>query len=53
MDTLGVPHVTDTLGVNVNVIAEGFYCLLVSERADTRKARWSLDWLASASPLAA
>lgn len=37
MDTVGVPHVTDTLGVNISVFAEGFDRLLVSERADTRK----------------
>lgn len=31
METPGVPHVADTPGDNVNNIAEGFHCLLVSE----------------------
>lgn len=31
METPGVPHVADTLGDNVNNIAEGIHCLLVSE----------------------
>lgn len=31
MDTLGVSDVVDTLGVNVQIIAEGFHSLLVSE----------------------
>lgn len=31
MDTLGVPHGTDTLALNINVIAEGLHSLLVSE----------------------
>lgn len=42
METLGLPHVADTLGVNVNVIAEGFNRLLVSECRTHRKAQWSL-----------